>query len=146
MKLVDANVLLYAVNSDAEQHRTARAWLDDALAGRETVAFAWTVVLAFIRLSTHPAVFPLPLSPDDAVSTLETWLAQPSAMVIDPTARHLGVVAGMLAEAGTAGNLVADAHLAAMAVEHGAELVSFDADFRRFAGVRWSRPGEAVES
>jgi toxin-antitoxin system PIN domain toxin len=144
VKIVDANVLLYAVNSDAEQHGAARSWLDDAIAGRETLGFAWAVVLAFIRLSTHPAVFPRPLSPEDAVATLEGWLAQPTTMVIEPTARHLGVVAGMLAEAGTAGNLVADAHLAAMAVEHGAELVSFDADFRRFAGVRWSRPGEAV--
>jgi toxin-antitoxin system PIN domain toxin len=142
MRIVDANVLLYAVNSDAEQHDVARAWLDDALVGRETVGFVWTVVLAFIRLSTHPAVFPRPLSSGDALSALETWLAQPPAVIVDPTARHLGVVAGILAEAGTAGNLVAEAHLAAIAVEHAAELVSFDADFRRFAGVRWSRPGD----
>jgi uncharacterized protein len=144
MKVVDANVLLYAVNSDSEQHTAARTWLDAALAGHETVGFAWAVVLAFIRLSTHPAVFPRPLSPEDAVSTLEAWLAQPAAVVVDPTARHLGVVAGLLAEAGTAGNLVADAHLAATALEHAAELVSFDADFGRFAGLRWSRPGAAA--
>ena len=144
MKLVDANVLLYAVNRDAEHHSIARTWLDAALSGRETVGFAWTVILAFIWLSTHPAVFPRPLSPDASITTMEAWLAQPAAIVVDPTARHLGLVRGLLAETGTAGNLVTDAHLASIAVEHGAELVSFDADYGRFTGLRWSRPGAGV--
>ena len=142
MKLVDANVLLYAVNERSAHHRVARAWLDAALSGRETVGFAWIVVLAFLRLGTHPAVFPRPLEPEDAVVVVEEWLAQPPAIVVDPTARHLEVLGGLLAAVGTAGNLVNDAHLAALAVEQDAEIISFDTDFSRFPGVRSHPPTE----
>lgn len=140
MKLVDANVLLYAVNRRSAHHDQANRWLDDALRGRETVAFAWIAMLAFLRLVTHPAVFPRPLGVQDAVDVLRHWLAQPTATVIEPTGRHLEVVAQLLSEVGTAGNLVNDAHLAALALEHGCEIVSYDADFARFAGVRWVLP------
>lgn len=140
MKVVDANVLLYAVNEDAPQHEAARTWLDSALSGTEAVGFAWTVVLAFLRLSTRAGLFPHPLTAEQAIGVAETWLGRPSALVLTPTARHLPLLAGMLATAGTAGNLVADAHLAALAVEHGAEVASFDRDFARFSGVRWHLP------
>lgn len=140
MRLVDANVLLYAVNEAAPHHATARAWLDRALAGREPVAFAWTALLAFLRLATHPAVFPRPLSAIEATDIVRAWLAQPPAVVVDPTPRHAGLLAGLLAQTGTAANLVNDAHLAALALEHGAVLVSFDADFGRFAGLRRETP------
>lgn len=140
MHLVDANVLLYAVNTASPQHRRARAWLDAALSGSGTVGFAWTVVLAFIRSATHPAVFPRPLSPEEALATVRAWVGEPPALVVEPTARHLDVLGGLLAESGTASNLVSDAHLAALAVEHNATLVSFDADFGRFRGVRWQQP------
>jgi len=140
VNLVDANVLLYAVNEDAPLHRTAISWLDPALAGRETVGFAWAVLLAFVRLSTHPGLFPSPLTPEQAFDVVESWLARPASVVVDPTARHLGVLRGLLTQLGTAANLVSDAHLAALAVDHGAEIVSFDADFDRFQGVRWGRP------
>lgn len=140
MNLVDANVLLYAVDEDAPLHPAAISWLDPALAGREAVGFAWMVVLAFVRLSTHPAIFPNPLDPDQAFDVVESWLDQPASVVVDPTVRHLSVLRGLLAPLGTAANLVNDAHLAALAVEHGAEIVSFDADFARFPGVRWHRP------
>lgn len=141
MRLIDANVLLYAINEASPQHSRARAWLDAALSGQEPVGFTWTVLLAFLRLATHPAVFPRPLTATDATRTVEDWLAQPPAVVLDPTARHLDVLAGLLAETGTAGNLVSDAHLAALAVEHHAIVISFDADFGRFPGVRWEQPG-----
>jgi toxin-antitoxin system PIN domain toxin len=140
MKLVDANVLLYAVNESAERHRTARPWLDDALSGSETVGFAWVVVLAFIRLATHRAVFPRPLEAAEALGIVREWLVQPTAVVVEPTTRHLALLAELLSTAGTAGNLVNDAHLAALAVEHDGELISFDADFSRFVGVRWQPP------
>jgi toxin-antitoxin system PIN domain toxin len=134
--VVDANVLLYAVNESSPHHEPARRWLDDALAGTESVAFAWTVVLAFLRLATHSSVFATPLDPDAALGIVRLWLEQPPAVVLEPTDRHLGVLGGLLAEAGTAANLVSDAHLAAIALEHAATLVSFDADFGRFRGLR----------
>jgi toxin-antitoxin system PIN domain toxin len=140
VQLVDANVLLYAVNRDAPHHRAARRWLDQALAEPEVVAFAWIVVLAFLRLSTHPRVFPQPLSLHQATDVVDQWLSQPGALVLEPTQRHLSVLAGLLAEAGVAANHVNDAHLAALALEHHAELVSFDHDFRRYAGLRHSVP------
>ncbi|MFV2064339.1 MAG: type II toxin-antitoxin system VapC family toxin [Chloroflexota bacterium] len=140
MKIVDVNILLYAVNRDSEQHDRARAWLDGALGRPEPVGFAWSVVLAFLRISTHPAVFARPLTTAESVATMRAWLSQPSATIIDPTSRHLDVLAGLIATAGTAGNLVNDAHLAALTVESAAELISFDPDFERFAGLRWSKP------
>ncbi|MGH3431843.1 MAG: type II toxin-antitoxin system VapC family toxin [Thermocrispum sp.] len=141
MKVVDANVLLYAVNSDTPQHAEARDWLDSALAGAEVVCFSWIVLLAFIRISTHPSIFSRPLAPTEALDVVEAWLSQPGAVVVEPTSRHLGVLRGMISAIGTAGNLVNDAHLAAILVEHGAEVVSFDSDFTRFDGLRSQRLG-----
>jgi toxin-antitoxin system PIN domain toxin len=141
LRLVDANVLLYAVNTAEPHHRQARAWLDAGLSSDETIGFSWTVVLAFVRLATHRAVFPRPLDAGRAIGVVRSWLGQPSAIIVEPTVRHLDVLAGLLAEAGTAGNLVGDAHLAALAIEHDATIVSFDADFGRFAGLRWEMPG-----
>lgn len=141
MLLVDANVLLHAVNLRSREHEPARRWLREALAGGEAVAFAWTVLLAFLRLSTHPAVFPRPLSSGAAADLLELWLQAPPAVTIEPTRRHLPLLRGLLSRAGTAGNLVGDAHLAALALEHDATVVSFDRDFGRFEGVALKRPG-----
>jgi toxin-antitoxin system PIN domain toxin len=138
--LVDANVLLYAVNRRAAEHDVARDWLGRALSGQEAVAFAWTVVLAFLRLTTHPAVFPQPLTVSQAATVAERWLESAPAVTIEPTRRHLPLLRGLLDQAGTAGNLVGDAHLAALALEHGATMVSFDRDFARFDGLRLLRP------
>jgi toxin-antitoxin system PIN domain toxin len=141
MKLVDANVLLYAVNERSAHHAEARGWLDASLNGRETVAFAWVVLLAFLRLVTHTAVFPHPLAPRDALDVLRHWLGRPTAAIVEPTARHLDVLGDLLAVVGTAGNLVNDAHVAVLSIEHACEIVSYDADFGRFPGVRWRVPG-----
>ena len=141
MQVVDANVLLYAVNEDAPHHGPAKGWLDGALGGAETVGFDWVVLLAFLRLSTRSGLFPRPLTLAEAVGVVESWLAQPAAVVLQPTPRHLPVLHGLLSALGTAANLVNDAHLAALALEHGAEIVSFDTDFSRLEGVRWRRPG-----
>lgn len=141
MKLVDANVLLYAVNRDSAHHVEARTWLDASLNGRETIAFAWVVLLAFLRLVTHAAIFPRPLDPHDALDVVRGWLSRPTAVIVEPTPRHIVVLADLLVVVGTAGNLVNDAHVAALSLEHGCEIVSYDADFVRFPGVRWRTPG-----
>ena len=140
MKLTDVNLLLYAMDASAPRHRPARAWLEAQLSGTETMAFAWSVLLAFLRLSTNARVFTAPLRPAEAFDLVEGWLAQPNATVIHPTERHGAILRQLLEPLGTAGNLTSDAHLAALAIEHGAELCSSDADFSRFAGVRWTDP------
>lgn len=141
MRLVDANVLLYAVNSSAPRHESARAWLDGALSGASTVAMAWVPLLAFVRISTRPGILPRPLTTEQATGIVQDWLAQPACRVLDPTPRHPFVLADLLRHVGVGGNLVNDAHLAALAIEHRAEIVSYDTDFARFPGVRWSAPG-----
>lgn len=140
MKLVDANLLLYAVDTAAPRHRTARQWLEERLSGTETVAFAWVVLLAFLRLSTSPRVFETPLDSSEALDLVDGWLSRPCATVVHPTDRHAAILRDLLAPLGTAGNLTTDAHLAALAIEHGAELCSSDADFSRFSGVQWIDP------
>ena len=140
MKLVDANLLLYAVNADAPLHRKAKPWFEGVLSGTEPVGFEWTVLLAFLRLSTRSTVFPAPLELEDALTLIDGWLSQPCAVVVLPTDRHFEILRGLLAPLGSAGNLTSDAHLAAVALGHGAELCSCDADFARFPAVRWTNP------
>jgi toxin-antitoxin system PIN domain toxin len=140
VQVVDANVLLYASNERSPDHPVSRAWLEDALAGRRTVGFAWTVVLSFLRVSTSSVAFPRPLSIEVACADVEHWLKQPNSVEVRPGPRHLGPVCDLLDRAGTAGNLVNDAHLAALALENDAEVVSFDRGFGRFEGLRWRLP------
>lgn len=140
MKLPDVNLLLYAIDETAVLHQPARAWVEETLSGSETVAFAWVVLLAFVRLATRAAIFEAPLTSDEALDLVTSWLDQPSATVIHPTDRHASVLRGLLNQVGTAGNLTTDAHLAALAIEHGAQLCSCDADFSRFPGLRWIDP------
>ena len=140
MKIVDANILLYAVNEDAPLHRKAKPWLEGVLTGPEPVGFEWTVLLAFLRLSTRSAVFPRPLALEDAARVMESWLEQPCSEIVDPAERHLEVLAELLGPLGAGGNLTSDAHLAAVALEQGAELCSCDSDFARFKKLRWVNP------
>lgn len=140
MKLVDANVLLYAVNSDAPLHDRSRRWLDTSLSGAGTVAFSWVALLAFVRLATKIDLFPSPLSIDQAMDRVDAWLGADGAVVLQPTVRHGAIVRGLLAAVGVGGNLVNDAHLAALSLEHRCGIVSFDNDFSRFPGVAWHLP------
>lgn len=140
MKIPDVNVLLYALNTSSPHHDRARTWLEDALSGAEPVGFSWSVLLAFLRLSTRGQIFENPLPPNEAFDIVESWLAQPSAVVLEPTDRHLSILRGLLEPLGTAGNLTTDAHLAALALEYGAEICSADTDFVRFPGLRWTNP------
>lgn len=141
MVVVDANVLLYAVDSASAHHERSRDWLDGSLGGAEAVGLAWVALLAFVRIATNPSILPGPMTVDEATGQVETWVDAPAAVIAEPTARHPGVLRGLLRRTGTAGNLTTDAHLAALAIEHGAEIVSYDRDFARFPGVRHRVPG-----
>lgn len=136
MILVDANVLIYAVNSSAPLHRKAKSWLEATLSGTETVGLSWTVVLAFLRLTTRPGIFSKPLSLESALDVIDGWLTHPSVVTLEATSQHLRVLRDLLLPLGAAGNLASDAHLAALAIEHGAELCSADGDFARFSRLR----------
>ena len=140
MKLLDANILLYAVDTASPMHAQLRPWLENALSGAEPVAFDWQVLLAFVRISTRRSVFEHPLSAAQALDVVDDWLRQPNAVVIHPTDRHAAILRTLLEPLGAAGNLTSDAHLAALAIEHGAELCTLDADFARFSGLRWMNP------
>ncbi|MGC2373221.1 MAG: type II toxin-antitoxin system VapC family toxin [Solirubrobacteraceae bacterium] len=143
MKLPDVNLFLYAYDSSSPRHAAARDWLEQTLSSAETVGLSWIVLLAFIRLSTRSVVVEHPLNVDAAIELVESWLDQPCVTVINPTERHAAVLRELLAPLGTAGNLTTDAHLAALAIEHGAQLCSCDTDFARFQGLRWTDPLQA---
>lgn len=143
MKTPDVNVLLYAVNHDCAQHDAARLWLEQAFAQPGGVGFAWNALLGFLRLSTKAGVFAKPLGLEDAFRVMHEWLEQPGAQILQPMERHAQILARLLMPRGTGGNLVSDAHLAAVAIEHGAALGSFDGDFEQFAGLRFEKLRQA---
>ena len=140
MILIDANILIYAVNADAPLHRKGKSWLEATLSGSETVGLPWPVLLAFLRLTTRSGVFAKPLAPPAALDVVDAWLMQPGVVTVEPTAQHLRILRDLLLPLGTGGNLTSDAHLAALAIEHGAELCSADGDFARFPRLRWRNP------
>ncbi|MBT9332900.1 type II toxin-antitoxin system VapC family toxin [Paracidobacterium acidisoli] len=140
MILVDVNLLIYAVNEDAPEHRVIREWLEKTLSSGEEVGFAWVVLLAFLRLTTRQGLFTKPLPVKTAFELMESWLEQPAASVVHPGPKHFTLLRKLLEDSGTGGNLTTDAHLAAMAIERDAELCSLDRDFARFAGLRWRNP------
>ena len=136
MRIPDVNVLLYARDLTARRHATARTWLESSLSGSETVGLAWPVLLGFIRISTNPRVYVQPLDVADALDQIDEWIDLSSTVLVAPTNRHQAILRGLIEAAGTAANLTTDAHLAALAIEHGATLASFDGDFHRFAGLK----------
>lgn len=137
MILPDVNVLLYAVNTAASQNATAHAALKDAYE-KGPVALCWPALLGFLRLSTRAAILPRPLGVEEALQVTRVWLDHPGSVLVQPTPRHAAVLGGLLMGAGRGGPLVSDAHLAALAIEHNATMMSFDADFARFAGLRFN--------
>ena len=135
MNLPDVNVLVHASNPSAAQHAAAWQWLRSAGNGREGLGLTWVAMLGFIRLSTRAGIFAPPLPVKAALAVVAQWHAAPASSLLHPGPRHADILADLLLAAGTAGNLTTDAHLAAIAIEHGATLVSFDRDFERFAGL-----------
>ena len=140
MKLVDANMLIYAVNSDAAHHDRARRWLEAALSGSQRIGMAWAVLLAFLRITTRRGILERPLSVGDSAAYVDSWLAQPSVEIVSPGANHWVILRALISTSGTGGNLTTDAHLAALAIEGGWTLVSTDNDFRRFSGLDFFNP------
>ena len=140
MILVDANILLYAEDSLHPCHHKAREWWDAQLSGKDPVCLCWPTLSAFIRIGTNPRVFEQPLSIDQAIFRVQSWLDQPCTRVVRPTERHWIVFQDLLTQGQAVASLVPDAHLAALALEHGCELVSTDSDFARFPGLKWRNP------
>ena len=136
MILVDANLLIYAYDSSSRSHGPAREWLEGVLSGVDPVCLSWQTVLAFLRITTHAQIFEQPLLLHDAVRYVDSWFEQPATRLIQPTDRHWPILSRLLPDAQARGPLVMDAHLAALAIEHGATLCTRDRDFRRFSGMR----------
>ena len=140
MILVDANLLIYAINRDAPHHKQARRWLEKALSGPETVGLAWIVVLAFLRITTRPGILARPLDTPSAIAFVDEWLALPMVELVVPGNKHWAILRNLLLSSGSLGNLTSDAHLAAIALEKGAVIYSADYDFQRFQGIRHNNP------
>jgi len=138
--LVDANVLLYAVNRNSRVHGRARDWLTDQLNGSRRVGLPWQSLGAFLRIATHPRAFERPLTPMDAWDRVADWLASDVAWVPEPGPRYADLLGGLIDTYEVRGNLVPDAQLAALAIEHGLAVYSADTDFARFAELEWRNP------
>jgi hypothetical protein len=138
--LIDANLLVYARVVTFPQHEGARSWLDGRLSGTAPVGLPWPTLLGFIRLVANPRIFERPESIDSAWRQVEDWLGCPTVWIPQPTDRHREVLRPLLACCAGRANLVPDAHLAAVAIEHGLILCSTDGDFARFPGLRWENP------
>jgi uncharacterized protein len=139
MIIPDVNLLICAHVQSMPQHAAARQWWESLLNGEEPVGLAWSVVVGFIRLTTSRQVFARPLTPDQAFAITDEWMTRPMVQFIEPGTQHYALFRRLLA-ATAGGNLTTDAHLAALAIEHNAELHSNDADFARFSGTRWVNP------
>jgi uncharacterized protein len=135
--LIDASVLLIAADSANPRHERVKTWLEGVLNGPRRVGFPWPSVTAFLRVVTHLRALDRPLTAEQAWAYVEDWLTCDNAWIPQPTANHAAVLGGLITSADLRGNLIADAHLAALAVEHGLQVCSADTDFARFSQVSW---------
>ncbi len=140
MTVPDINLLVYAYNSDAPDHERARTWWEATLSASQPVGLAWATMLGYLRLMTSRSVLIDPFLPAEAIGHLRSWLERPQVQVLGPGPRHLDLIEGLMTAAHASGQLTTDVHLAALAIEHQAELCSNDSDFSRFPGLRWSNP------
>jgi hypothetical protein len=141
MKVVDINLLIYAINKDTPYHSKAKKWLENSLSSDEPFGFAWIVILGFLRIVTNGRIMPMPLPAEVALATVDEWLQQPPSVTLAPSQRHWDIFKKLLMPLGTAANLTSDAHLAAL-IEQGARLYSTNNDFSRFQSLRWTNPIE----
>lgn len=141
MIVPDINLLVYAYNADLPPHDTARRWWESLVNNPSAdIGLPWVVVLGFLRIMTHPRIFERPMRANRAMSAIRTWFERPNLRVLSPGPRHVEILEDLLAEAGTAGPLTTDVHLAALAIEYGAVLYSNDTDFHRFSGLQLVNP------
>jgi hypothetical protein len=140
MILPDINLLIYAYDESSKDHASAKSWWEDRLNGSQMIGLSWVTLLGFIRLLTNPRIYRNPYSPPEALAIVESWLEQPQVKIIHPAEQHFRLLAELIRQAGTAGNLTTDAHLAALAIERGLILQTTDADFARFPGLKWENP------
>ncbi|MGA2592640.1 MAG: TA system VapC family ribonuclease toxin [Bryobacteraceae bacterium] len=140
MLIPDVNILVYAHNSRAREHVQARDWWEKTLAAPRPVGMPWVTTLGFIRVVTHRQILENPMHVKDAIRRVRTWLDHPHVQILTPGDHHAKILFDLLEHLGSAGNLTTDAHLAALAIEYQAELVSADNDFGRFPRLRWFNP------
>jgi len=140
MILTDANLLLYAYNVDAVDHDTSRQWLETQLSGPNLFCFAWQTLTAFLRISSNRRAFASPLSIEEATRIVTEWLDRPQTVLLTPGEKHWAIFRKLVESGQATGPLVMDAHLAALALEHGAVLASSDRDFSRFPGLKLINP------
>lgn len=140
MKIVDINLLIYAINRDTPHYAKAKKWLELSLSSDEPFCFTWIVLLGFLRIITNGRIMPTPLPSEVALEIIDEWIRQPPSRILVPTEQHWSILKEILMPLGTAANLTSDAHLAALAIEHGARLYSTDNDFDRFALLRRTNP------
>ena len=140
MILPDINLLVYAYNEDAPLHAPAKMWWEACLSSVEPVGIAWLVLLGFVRLMSNRRVLLNPMAPNEALEHGRSWLAESNTLIVTPGPAHVDVLSNLLQGPTIGADLVTDAHLAALAIEHQAELHSNDSDFSRFSGLRWVNP------
>lgn len=140
MKIVDVNILIYVVSRQSDFHDLALKWWTMALRGNEPVGLCWHSLVGFTRIMTSSRIFPQPVPLDQCVDRIDAWLEHPNIRLVQQTKNHWTTLRSLLFDHKVKGNLVADAHLAALAISQGATLVSFDTDFSRFAHLRWENP------
>jgi hypothetical protein len=138
--LLDANLLLYAHNTSSKEHRATVSWIEEILAGPAPIGLSWETILAFLRVSTTPRIFGEPLDVEAAAAIVSDWLRRPNVSIVSPTQRHWEIFSKLLPRPRVRGSLIMDAHLAALAIEHGATLCTNDRDFARFPGLRVEYP------
>jgi toxin-antitoxin system PIN domain toxin len=140
MTLVDVYILIYAEDTKSPHHAVVRPWWDALMNGPETVALCWPTLNGFLRIVTHPKIATNPLSPADAAAKVSTWVAHSKVWIVNPGPSHWQEYEKLILATSATGNLLMDAHLAALAIEHGCELASCDTDFAKFPGLRWINP------
>lgn len=140
MKILDANLLLYAYDSSSPFHAEAKMWLEALLSGSDLVGIPWQSVGAFLRVVTHPKLPGRRYSPEEAIGLVESWMRVAGVRMLSPGERHPALLREMLVGGQARGALVTDAQLAALALEHGGFLCTTDRDFGRFEGLRWGNP------